>query len=111
MTNLERAAAIAAERGWPLVETYRWWPIYRTLDHIRWRVWGVHPYELDQQQFLDIWNSAFTKADGLFAEDSCLGIFCNAGAHVLKDDIDRWEAAREAMPATAFFGVEEEVGI
>lgn len=28
-TNLERAAAIAAERGWPLVEVYRGWAIYR----------------------------------------------------------------------------------
>lgn len=104
MTNLERAAAIAAERGWPLVERYRGWPVYAASGWL----WSIHPHELSVEQYrligLSIWPYAET---GNLNATSYLGVY-SQDAH---ESIDDFEAAREAMPATAFFGVPEEVAL
>lgn len=110
MTNLERAAAIAAERGWPLVETYRGWAVYKAETREKRDRWAVHPHELGQREFRMISADAFQmELDQFDSAIANLGLF--TWSNSVADHIDRLEAAREAMPATAFFGVEEGVGI
>ena len=106
MTNLERAAAIAAERGWPLVETYRGWYV---VQRDAWEFGASCPHEMDWAQFWQVFTATCGVAHYVTPaerDNQAPGL----GASTLSDIrlyIDRWEAAREAMPATAFFGVEE----
>ena len=107
MTNLERAAAIAAEQGVPLVGPYRGWDIYMPgpFDYA-----GACPHELDIQQFLAIEVNGEAPMDESEESEGLL-LLTEGTLPDLMRYIDDFEAAREAMPATAFFGVEEEVGI
>ena len=106
MTNLERAAAIAAEKGWPLVETYRGWMVYGTPDdEDGFSYWVVSPHEMDASQLGMVFDAAF--GDHQIPNPGWTGLGLATTSPI--GDIDDVEAAREAMPATAFFGVEEEV--
>ena len=106
MTNLERAAALAAERGWVKVETYRGWDVYET-DGEEWRHMLFSPHEMSGEQHnlvcRQLWpESTSSNLGACGARHRCEEI-----THVY-GTIDRWEAAREAMPASAFFRVEVE---
>ena len=111
MNNLERAAAIAAERGVSLVEPYRGWRV-RVSGPRHLTAWC--PHEVDWRQFCQIADGAgITEEEPLHV--TCLTVYdsnrkgLEGALTFLHGLIDRFEAAREAMPATAFFGVEEEV--
>lgn len=105
MTNLERAAAIAAERGVPLVEVYRGWAVYYTGEYA-----AACPHEMDWHQFIAVIHAL--GEDSLAGAPSGGSLNLLAGCYTKYDVrlfIDDFEAARDAMPATAFFGVEQEV--
>ena len=110
MTNLERAAAIAAERGWPLVDVYRGWPVYGVdVPRIGYWLYAALPHEMDWDQARSVFGRAlYTPGVAITPPTQVIAISAKSDIHYA---IDRWEAAREAMPATAFFGIEEEVGI
>lgn len=105
MTNLERAAAMAAEAGLPTVGSYRGWDIYRYTDNGEYT--AACPHEMDVGQFLQV-----DAVDGEGEPDMAGGQLCMlAGVYTeaeIQEYINEWEAARAAMPATAFFGVEQE---
>ena len=107
MTNLERAAAIAAERGWPLVETYRGWAVYT----MAFGAFGAMcPHEMSVEQACLVGRRAGMSNNPAAQYSDLAGI----EAYSLDDvrgKVDDFEAAREAMPATAFFGVPEEVAL
>ena len=106
MTNLERAAALAAEQGLPLVERYRGWDIYSAN---RFEVAAL-PHEMDVAQFRLVLEAGGFPASLHVGGDVPMALLEGISHRgPTRDAIDRFEAAREAMPATAFFGVEEEV--
>lgn len=109
MTNLERAAALAAERGWPLVEVYRGWPVYHE-DYQDFRYGGFVPHEIDWNQFWLVFAEASGKSPYPTAAEKWgwPPVLGERTMRAARTAIDAFEAAREAMPATAFFGVEEE---
>ena len=105
MTNLERAAALAAEQGLFFIEAYKGWDIYRA--------YGVEvaalPHEMDVVQFSIVLEAGGFPTSLHVGGDVPMALLKGISHHgSTHDAIDRWEAAREAMPASAFFGVEVE---
>ena len=83
--------------------TYRGWDVYRAGCAFV----SASPYEMDWWQFSDVYGRAsHSPLYCTTAPDDLIGIISVRGYAAY---IDAFEAAREAMPATAFFGVEEEV--
>lgn len=88
MTNLERAAAIAAERGWPLVAVYRGWPVYSD-GH---RYFTASPWEMDNEQTRDV----VERAGYTYDYESSKRVLGQSGYTLeqIRGDIDAFEAAR-----------------
>lgn len=109
MTNLERVAAIAAEWHAPLVSVHLGWPIYYDVGEFR----AGCPHEMDWPQFVAVLEFAGEDVDRSGDDDSDAAIVLG-GCYSLGgicQFIDDFEAARAAMPATAFFGVADEVAL
>jgi hypothetical protein len=106
MTNLERAAALAATWGMKSLEPYRSWSVYSDGDVQH----AVSPYEMDWEQFCTVsgrakWLPLTLARPAVSPPLQPMSLSTYGSVHAA---IDAFEAARSTMPASAFFGVEAE---